>query len=280
MTTDEIMGGALAEAVRAAVAAERARREAAEAECDRLRGELTAVRRAVRMLDGARAAIDANGQRVLRSLAGEERAALLEELAAARRERDDWNARATAMEAERDEARAAVAAERTRREAAEASATRSADAAVDAVRELGHIAAAAVTRADAAEAEVVRLRECLARANVSLEATERARYAAEEERDAALELVAPDAVEAARLRDARDAERLHALVVTRVDLADARASHAALAAAVRAERAVRAESDAAWADYITADAGAAEVLAIDARLDAARAALDAALEAL
>ena len=96
MTNDEIMGGALAEAVRAAVAAERARREAAEAECDRLRGELTAVRRAVRMLDGARAAIDANGQRVLRSLAGEERAALLEELAAARRERDDWNARATA----------------------------------------------------------------------------------------------------------------------------------------------------------------------------------------
>jgi hypothetical protein len=37
MTNDEIMGGALAEAVRAAVAAERARREAAEAECDRLR---------------------------------------------------------------------------------------------------------------------------------------------------------------------------------------------------------------------------------------------------
>jgi chromosome segregation ATPase len=108
------MGGALAEAVRAAVAAERARREAAEAECARLRVELAAVRSAVRMLDGARAAIDANGQRVLRSIAGEERAALLEELAVARRERDDWNARATAMEAERDEARAAVAAERAR----------------------------------------------------------------------------------------------------------------------------------------------------------------------
>jgi hypothetical protein len=86
-------------------------------------------------------------------------------------------------------------------------------------------------------------------------------------------------MDAARQRDARDAERLHALVVARVALADARASHAALAAAVRAERSVRAEHDAAWADYITADAGAAEVHAIDARLDAARAALDAALEA-
>jgi hypothetical protein len=165
----------------------------AEAECARLRGELAAVRRAVRMLDGARAAIDAHGQRVLRSLAGEERAALLEELAAARRERDDWNASATAMEAERDrlltEAVEAVAAERTRQEAAEASATRSADA--------------AETR------------------------------------------------------------------------------FAALAAAVREERAVREEHEHAWAQHITADdlAGAKEVLALDARLDAARAALDAALGA-
>jgi hypothetical protein len=133
--------------------------------------------------------------------------------------------------------------------------------------------AAERSRREAAEAECARLR-------VELEATERARQAAEEERDTVLELVADDAVRAARSRDDRDAERLHALVVARVDLADARASHAALAAAVRAERAVRAEHDAAWADYITADAGAAEVLAIDARLDAARAALDAALEAL
>jgi hypothetical protein len=140
--------------------------------------------------------------------------------------------------------------------------------------------AAERARREAAEAECARLRECLARANCSLEATERARYAAEEERDAVLELVAPDAMEAARARDDRDAERLAALVVTRVDLADARASHAALAAAVRAERAVREQHDAAWADYITADAGAAEVHAINARLDAARAALDAALEAL
>ena len=106
---DREMERAVAEAVLAAVAEERARADAAEAECARLREELAAVRRAVRMLDGARAAIDANGQRVLRSLAGEERAALIEELAAARRERDDWNARATAMEAERDEALSAVA---------------------------------------------------------------------------------------------------------------------------------------------------------------------------
>jgi len=88
--------------------------------------------------------------------------------------------------------RAAVAAERARREAAEASATRSSDAAVDAVRELGHVAAAAVTRADAAEAEVVRMRECLARANCALEATERARYAAEDERDEARAAVAAE----------------------------------------------------------------------------------------
>ena len=133
----------------------------------------------------------------------------------------------------------------------------------------------------AVAAECARLRECLARANCSLEATERARYAAEEERDAVLELVADDAVRAAQERDDRDAERLAALATLRVDLADARASHAALAAAVRAERSAREESDAAWASHITADdlAGAGEVRATDARLDAARAALDAALEA-
>jgi hypothetical protein len=131
--------------------------------------------------------------------------------------------------------------------------------------------AAERSRREAAEAECARLR-------VDLEATERARFAAEEERDAVLELVADDAVRAARARDDRDAERLHALVVARVDLADARASHAALAAAVRAERAVRAEHDAAWADYITADAGAEEVRAINARLAAATAALAALLE--
>jgi len=83
--------------------------------------------------------------------------------------------------------------------------------------------AAERARREAAEAECARLR-------VDLEATERARFAAEEERDAVLELVAPDAVEAARLRDDRDAARLAALATLRVDLADARASHAALAA--------------------------------------------------
>jgi hypothetical protein len=61
--------------------------------------------------------------------------------------------------------------------------------------------------------------EC-ARLRADLEATERARQAAEEERDAVLELVAPDAVEAARLRDDRDAARLAALATLRVALAD------------------------------------------------------------
>jgi hypothetical protein len=61
--------------------------------------------------------------------------------------------------------------------------------------------------------------EC-ARLRVELEATERARYAAEVERDAAMELVAPDAVEAARARDDRDAARLAALATLRVALAD------------------------------------------------------------
>jgi hypothetical protein len=179
------------------------------------------------------------------------------------------------------DAHAALATERERTGAA-AALRNEARAAGEWLRaELAATTAAAVTRADAAEAECTRLRECLERANATIEATERARYAAEEERDAALELVAPDAMEAARARDDRDAERLAALVVARVALADARASHAALAAAVRAERAAREESDAAWAAHITADdlAGAEEVLAIDARLDAARAALDAALEA-
>jgi hypothetical protein len=75
--------------------------------------------------------------------------------------------------------------------------------------------------------------EC-ARLRVELEASERARYAAEDERDAALELVAPDAVEAARLRDDRDAARLAALAALRVALAD---NEAAALTAVAAERA-------------------------------------------
>ena len=74
--------------------------------------------------------------------------------------------------------------------------------------------AAERARREAAEVECARLR-------VDLEATERARREAEEERDTALELVAPDAVAVARQRDDRDAARLAALVSTRVALADA-----------------------------------------------------------
>jgi len=75
--------------------------------------------------------------------------------------------------------------------------------------------AAERARREAAEAECDRQR-------VELDATERARREAEEERDTALELVADDAVEAARQRDNRDAARLAALVVARVALDDAR----------------------------------------------------------
>jgi hypothetical protein len=75
--------------------------------------------------------------------------------------------------------------------------------------------------------------EC-ARLRVELESAERARYAAEDERDAALELVAPDAVAVARQRDDRDAARLAALVTLRVALADA---EAAALTAVAEERA-------------------------------------------
>ena len=147
-----------------------------QAECARLRVELEATERA-------------------RHAAEEERDTALELVAddavAVARERDDRDAarlhavttlRVALADAEllleqRERqltaALAAVAAERTRREAAEASATRSADAAVDAVRELGHVAAAAVTRADAAEAEVVRLRVALADTELILEERER-----------------------------------------------------------------------------------------------------------
>ncbi|GAA5367252.1 hypothetical protein [Streptococcus uberis] len=74
----KIMGGALAEAVRAAVAAERARREAAEAECARLRVNLEATERA-------------------RQAAEEERDAVLElvadDVVRAAQERDERDAR-------------------------------------------------------------------------------------------------------------------------------------------------------------------------------------------
>lgn len=189
-----------------------------------------AVRLLVAERDGARAELEATER--ARQAAEEERDTVLELVAddavEAARARDDRDAARLAAlatlrvaladaelmleqrERQLTAALTAVAEERTRREAAEASATRSADAAVDAVRELGHVAAAAVARADAAEARL-----------------------------------------------------------------------AALAAAVREERAITAENERAWAAHITADdlAGAEEVLALDARLDAARAALDAALGA-
>ena len=97
----------------AALATERERREraderavAAEAECARLREAMRRQAAAVRMHQSARERMDAHDQATLRSLAGEDRAYLIEETAAARRERDDWNARATALETERDTARA------------------------------------------------------------------------------------------------------------------------------------------------------------------------------
>ena len=113
-----------------------------------------------------------------------------------------------AREARRIAVERAVDAERARcREEAEAVAAGYVDALKDAV-------AAERARREAAEAECARLR-------VELEATERARQAAEEERDAVLELVADDAVRAARERDDRDAARLAALATARVALADA-----------------------------------------------------------
>jgi len=83
--------------------------------------------------------------------------------------------------------------------------------------------AAERARREAAEAECARLR-------VELEATERARQAAEEERDDVLALVADDVVRAARERDDRDRRRRAALATLRVGLDDALAAHAALAA--------------------------------------------------
>lgn len=85
---------------------QRTRADAAEAECARLREAMRRQSAAVRLASTARATIDAHDQATLRSLRGQDRAALIEELAAARREGDDWNARATALESERDEARA------------------------------------------------------------------------------------------------------------------------------------------------------------------------------
>lgn len=86
------------------LARERERVEAAERECERRGAELARVRAAVRMHESAREQMDAHDRATLRSLAGDSRAVLIEELAGARRERDDWNARATSLEFERDAA--------------------------------------------------------------------------------------------------------------------------------------------------------------------------------
>lgn len=64
-----------------------------------------------------------------------------------------------------------------------------------------------LARADAAEAECARLRECLARANGTIEETERARYAAEDDRDAArAEVAALRAIIAGRVTPPTDVE--------------------------------------------------------------------------
>ena len=91
------------------LARERERVEAAERECERRGAELARVRAAVRMHESAREQMDAHDRATLRSLAGDSRAVLIEELAGARRERDDWNARATSLEFERDAALADAA---------------------------------------------------------------------------------------------------------------------------------------------------------------------------
>lgn len=94
--------------------------ESLRAEVERLTAERdaanTAIRRqaaAVRMASSARERMDAHDRATLQSLAGKDRAAMIEELAAARRERDDWNAAATALESERDALRAIVAGRTT-----------------------------------------------------------------------------------------------------------------------------------------------------------------------
>lgn len=90
------------DAVLAAHDAQRARADTAERALAEAREELARVRAAVRMSESARERMDAHDRQTLRSLAGTDRAALLEELAAARSERDDWNARATELESDRD----------------------------------------------------------------------------------------------------------------------------------------------------------------------------------
>ena len=81
-----------------------ARADAAEGECERLRAAIRTQAAAVRALDASRAAISQHEQRVLRSVAGQDRAAVLAQVDEARAEAATWNARATAMESDRDAA--------------------------------------------------------------------------------------------------------------------------------------------------------------------------------
>ena len=144
--------------------------------------------------------------------------------------------------------------------------------------------AAERTRADAAEAECVRLTTCLARANATIEETERARYAAEDERDTARSAL--DGLVAA-VRAEREAERGHA-AVRADDASRGRHLRAAEAAVDKARHATDALISAAPAPttvpamvvraYLRADARSATGTHADATaLAAARTALDAAL---
>ena len=92
------------DAAQRSAATERAQREAAEGECERLRAAIRTQAAAVRALDASRAAISQHEQRVLRSVAGQDRAAVLAQVDEARAEAATWNARATAMESDRDAA--------------------------------------------------------------------------------------------------------------------------------------------------------------------------------
>lgn len=165
---------------------------------------------------------------------------------------------------------AALATAERERDAALASADLSARAAVDAARELGHVAAAAIARADAADARSATLLMCG-------EAAERA----------ATEAHAQHAALVAAVRAEREAERGHA-AVRADDASRGRHLRAAEAAVDKARHATDALLSAAPAPttvpaevvraYLRADARSATGTHADATaLAAARTALDAAL---
>lgn len=135
-----------------------------QAECARLRVELEATERARQAAEEERDTVlelVADGAVAVARQRDDRDAARLHAVATLRVALADNDLILEERERQLTAALEAVAAERTRREAAEASATRSADAAVDAVRELGHVAAAAVARADAAEARLTALAEAV-----------------------------------------------------------------------------------------------------------------------